>query len=145
MAVNHLMLSGVPFRCGNHFRYTVSVDGIFYFLSAKSLKYLFALAFSRYTTACGWVHKQDIEPGQNQIKYMYQLRKELNSISNGFGLLVENDGNCCYRLNMDRSKIWFDLDRLSEFPDYDVAHRVEILRRFLSDQQQDELSTTANT
>jgi hypothetical protein len=97
-------------------------------LRLKSFKYLLALATARILTRDGWIAKSEIESGENQIKYLYQLRRELAQAGpNGATSLIENDGNGHYRLTLPAQAIRFDLNRLLEHPDWDIRSRAERL------------------
>ncbi len=108
-------------------RMAVQLAGQTVMLRAKSFKYLLALAVARILTRDGWIAKSDIEPGENQIKYFYQLRRELNVAGKAASTLIENDGNGRYRLALPPQAIRFDLPRLLEHPDWDIRSRAEQL------------------
>lgn len=116
-----LHFSGVKRRA----RICVNLNGWPYGLRLKSFKYLLALAVARFATAEGWIHQVDIEPGENQIKYIWQLRHELDN-SPAFANLIENDGCGSYRLALSRDAISFDLARLRAHPDWEIRSRAEI-------------------
>jgi hypothetical protein len=102
-------------------------------LRLKSFKYLLALATARFLTRDGWIAKTDIEGGENQIKYLYQLRRELTQAGHSADNLIENDGNGHYRLTLPSQAIRFDLDRLMEHPDWDIRSRAERLMQAASE------------
>lgn len=119
-----LHLSGSQF----HARMSIELAGRPVTLRLKSFKYLLALATARILTRDGWIAKSEIESGENQIKYLYQLRRELTQAgSNGATSLIENDGNGHYRLTLPAQAIRFDLNRLLEHPDWDIRSRAERL------------------
>lgn len=119
-----LHLSGSP--C--HARMSIELAGRPVTLRLKSFKYLLALATARILTRDGWIAKSEIESGENQIKYLYQLRRELAQAGpNGATSLIENDGNGHYRLTLPAQAIRFDLNRLLEHPDWDIRSRAERL------------------
>ena len=126
-----LHLNGAPCRA----RLAIELAGHPLTLRLKSFKYLLALAAARFLTRDGWIAKTDIEAGENQIKYLYQLRRELTQGSsasltaNGHSAdnLIENDGNGHYRLTLPPQAIRFDLSRLLEHPDWEIRSRAERL------------------
>jgi len=121
-----LNLSGAP--C--HDRLTIELAGRPLTLRLKSFKYLLALASARLLTpppGDGWIAKTDIEPGENQIKYLYQLRRELAQGGHNNTTLIENDGNGHYRLALPPQAIRVDLSRLLEHPDWDIRARAGVL------------------
>ena len=118
-----LQLDGAACRA----RMSVQLAGQTVMLRAKSFKYLLALAAGRMLTRDGWVNKSDIEPGENQIKYFYQLRRELRAAGPRADSLIENDGSGRYRLTLPPQAIRFDLPRLATHPDWDIRSRAEQL------------------
>ena len=118
-----LQLDGAAHRA----RMSVQLAGQTVMLRGKSFKYLLALAAARMLTRDGWVNKNDIEPGENQIKYFYQLRRELHAAGPRADALIENDGSGRYRLTLPPQAIRFDLPRLATHPDWDIRSRAEQL------------------
>lgn len=112
---------------GQRARMAVQLAGQTVMLRAKSFKYLLALAAGRMLTRDGWVNKAEIEPGENQIKYFYQLRRELRAAGPRADTLIENDGSGRYRLTLPPQAIRFDLPRLATHPDWDIRSRAEQL------------------
>jgi hypothetical protein len=100
-----------------------------FLLTAKSFKYLFKLAAQRRLDGDGWIDKEQLEPGFNQARYLYNLKKELgNSVVNGQDL-IENDRRGGYRLSLAADEIAFDLSSLSSLDDFEIA---ELSRRLTS-------------
>jgi hypothetical protein len=112
---------------GHRARMSVQLEGRTLMLRAKSFKYLLALAAARLLTRDGWINKTEIEPGENQIKYFYQLRRELSAAGPRADTLIENDGRGHYRLTLPPQAIRFDLPRLATHPDWDIRSRAEQL------------------
>ena len=108
-------------------RMSVQLAGHTAMLRAKSFKYLLALAVARFVTRDGWIEKHDVEPGENQIKYFYQLRRELRQAGGDAERLIENDGSGRYRLSLPAQAIRFDMPRLLAHPDWDIRSRAEQL------------------
>jgi len=71
-------------------------------LSYCSFKYLLKLIQAVHTKPEGWIHKLDLEEGDNQAKYIYRLRKELSLKA---GEMLENNGAGSYRLNLRKEEI----------------------------------------
>ncbi|MEW5702757.1 MAG: DEAD/DEAH box helicase [Candidatus Zixiibacteriota bacterium] len=118
-----LCLDGAACRA----RMSVQLAGRTVMLRAKSFKYLLALAAARLLTRDGWIAKHDIETGENQIKYLYQLRRELSAAGQKADGLIENDGGGHYRLTLPPQAIRFDLPRLLAHDDWDIRSRAEQL------------------
>ena len=98
-------------------------------LTAKSFKYLFKLAAQRKLDSEGWVDKEDLEPGFNQARYLYNLKRELSVQRDNGNEVIENDRRGGYRLNLPPNEIGFDFSTLSGSDDYEVA---EISKRLMS-------------
>jgi helicase len=98
-------------------KYAVLIDKKKLLLSHKSFKYLFKLACSVFKKEGGWIHKLDLEEGENQGKYIYRLKKEL-SLSDG--KLIENNRIGYYRLNLKKEKIQLNKKLLENFEDYEI-------------------------
>jgi len=98
-------------------KYTIILDDRKILLSHKSFKYLFKLAWAVFKKEVGWIHKLDLEEGENQGKYIYRLKKEL-SLSDG--KLIENNRIGCYRLNLKKEKIQINKKVLETSEDYEI-------------------------
>ncbi|MCJ7459343.1 MAG: DEAD/DEAH box helicase [candidate division Zixibacteria bacterium] len=103
-------------------RYTVFIDNRKIFLSHKSFKYLFKLIWATFKKEGGWIHKLDLEEGENQGKYIYRLKKEL-SLSDR--KLIENNRIGCYRLNLIKEKVHLNKNVLDNFEDYEIKKLLE--------------------
>ncbi len=104
-------------------------------LRAKSFKYLFSLAVARRLRGDGWIDKRDIEAGENQIKYFYQLRQELKAAYEGAQRLIENDGAGRYRLALSPETIRFDIEQIAAFPDWEIQQAARQLQEMGIDTQ----------
>ncbi|HDS01658.1 MAG TPA: hypothetical protein ENO07_06525 [candidate division Zixibacteria bacterium] len=115
----------------NRDRLTVRFFGRELPLTLKSFKYLAKLACAKYLDAQnnGWLHKDQLEPGFNQARYIYNLKKELG-LSKDQGLLENNRGGY-YRLNLNPDEIRLNLENLKRIQDYElksIAERYENLQ-----------------
>ena len=90
-------------------------------LTAKSFRYLFKLAAQRKLDNEGWIDKEKLEPGFNQARYLYNLKKELGSPHIDQRELIENDRRGAYRLALSPDEIEFDLPALSRLDDFEIA------------------------
>jgi helicase len=98
-------------------KYTVILNGRRLLLSHKSFRYLFKLVWAVFKKEDGWIHKLDLEDGDNQGKYIYRLKKELSPSEMA---LIENNRIGSYRLNLKKDKIDLNKKMLENFQDYDV-------------------------
>jgi len=87
-----------------------------------------------YTQTEGWIHKLDLEEGDNQAKYIYRLRKELGLSAGGgsafggkAGELIENNGAGSYRLNLRKEEIRVNKESLMIKEDEEIKRLVEKL------------------
>ncbi|HVP36522.1 MAG TPA: helicase-related protein, partial [Terriglobales bacterium] len=98
-------------------KYVIFMNKIKILLSHKSFKYLFKLAWAAFNREGGWIHKLDLEEGENQGKYIYRLKKELSLTD---GKLIENNRIGSYRLNLNKDKIQLNKKLLENFEDYEI-------------------------
>jgi helicase len=110
-----LHLTGLTFRD----RFRISLLGVPILLTPKSFKYLFKLAAHRKLGGDGWLDKEQLEPGFNQARYLYNLKKEMGT-SHGRDL-IENDRRGAYRIAVPPDEIAFDFASLTGFEDFEVA------------------------
>jgi hypothetical protein len=102
----------------NRDRLTVSFFGRKLTLTMKSFKYLMKLACARLTDNTGWLHKEQLEPGFNQARYIYNLKRELGLARDR--QLLQNNRSGYYRLNLNPEQISFNLDNLGRLQDYEI-------------------------
>lgn len=98
-------------------KYAIILDDRKILLSHKSFKYLFKLAWAVFKKEGGWIHKLDLEEGENQGKYIYRLKKELSLTD---GKLIENNRIGSYRLNLKKEKIQINKTVLDTSEDYEI-------------------------
>ena len=98
-------------------KYTVILNGRRLLLSHKSFRYLFKLVWAVFKKEDGWIHKLDLEDGDNQGKYIYRLKKELSPSEMA---LIENNRIGSYRLNLKKDKIQLNKEILENFQDYEI-------------------------
>jgi len=98
-------------------KYTVIINSRRLLLSHKSFRYLFKLAWAVFKKEDGWIHKLDLEEGDNQGKYIYRLKKELSPSETS---LIENNRIGSYRLNLKKEKIQLNKEMLENFQDYEI-------------------------
>jgi ATP-dependent DNA helicase len=107
----------------NRDRLTVKFLGREFPLTMKSFKYLAKLACAKISDKSGWIHKESLEPGFNQARYIYNLKKELGLTKNQ-GLLENNRGGY-YRLNILPENIALNLENLKSIQDYEIRSLAE--------------------
>lgn len=90
-----LILDGTEIKSGTSHRHLVIVNDNRVLIRHTSLLYLLALVAGRLAgDNDGWVDKMDIEPGNNQIRYIHGLRIDLGP----WGKWIENDRGGHYRI-----------------------------------------------
>ncbi len=114
---SRLQLTGAMVRD----RYKVFFSGTPLLLTAKSFKYLFKLAVRKKMDSEGWIDKEELEPGFNQARYLYNLKKEMGGSSRDRAELIENDRKGGYRLRLNSDEIDFDLRSLLHSDDFEIA------------------------
>ena len=115
-AFPRLILDGTPIKD----RFLIFLDGQRVSLAAKSFSYLFKLAWAVFQKEEGWIHKLDLETGDNQPKYIYRLKKELGRLAEADRELIQNNRLGFYRLSIPKGKIEFNLRNLSLYPDAEI-------------------------
>ncbi len=98
-------------------------------VTMKSFKYLVKLACAKYEDENGWLHKEKLEPGFNQARYIYNLKKELG-LARGQGIL-ENNRSGYYRLNLTPEDIALNIENIKGIQDFEIKslmEKVETLR-----------------
>ncbi|MBD3232299.1 MAG: DEAD/DEAH box helicase [candidate division Zixibacteria bacterium] len=77
----------------------VEINGKHILITFKSYQYLTRLAESLIKTEDGWIHRLDLEDGDNQWSYLHRLRKEIESVISPSASIIENDRQGNYKLN----------------------------------------------
>jgi helicase len=116
-------------------RFLVEVNGKNITLPAKSFKYLFKLTWAKFKKEDGWLHKLDLEEGDNQAKYLYRLKKQLceclkmhsHILRNADGSWMENNRVGSYRLIVPKNKIQFNFKTLKKNPDWEIREMAAAL------------------
>ena len=101
-------------------RFVVKIDGFPVHLTGKSFKYFTKLAWARAHQDTGWIYKEDIEVGFNQARYLYRMKNEINMSLRSSWPIFENNRLGYYRLDIEPTKISFNLENLKTHPDYEV-------------------------
>ncbi len=114
--IPRLLIDGTPIKD----KFLICVDGKRISLPAKSFSYLLKLAWAILEKDGGWLHKLDLESGDNQAKYIYRLRKELSNSSEDWKDHIENNRLGFYRLTVPKDRIEFNLKNLNSHPDADI-------------------------
>lgn len=105
----------LPFRN----RRKITVGGSVAYIEGRLFEYLLTLAHARLTSGDGWVYKEDIEPGYNQARYLYRLRRKLRA--QGVELEIENNCRGYYRLTVKALQIQIEWGSLLAYPDNRIA------------------------
>lgn len=116
-------------------RYRIYWKGSPLNLTSKSFKYLFKLAAWRMMESDGWIDKEQLEPGFNQARYLYNLKKEIGNPQVSGNGLIENDRKGGYRLCLEPGEIELDLIGIRQLGDYElteIANRLEMKLRAAS-------------
>jgi len=112
-----LVIDGTPVKD----KFLVLLNGKRVILPAKSFKYLVKLAWAAFKKEDGWIHKEDLEPGDNQTRYVYRLRKQLRSALGSGQSIMENNRLGSYRLSILKHNITLNHPVLMKNPDAEIA------------------------
>ena len=119
-------------------RYLVKIDDLDVWLTGKSFTYLCKLAWSRLNSKAGWIYKEDIEPGFNQARYLYRLKKEIHAAIPSLWPVIENNRSGYYRLDLTPDRISTNIDNLTRHSDCEIrgmfAGEIESTMRTLAEQ-----------
>ena len=97
-------------------KYIVMINGKQILLTGKSFRYFTILAHSRQNDGGEWVDKERLEPGTNQARYLYNLKREL-----GWSL-VENNKLNGYRLRVNPGIITFNEENMRNYDDFEIRN-----------------------
>jgi helicase len=121
-----LVIDGTPVKD----KFMVLLNGKKIILPAKSFKYLVKLAWAAFKNEDGWIHKNDLEPGDNQTRYLYRLRKQLQPALGAGQSIIENNRLGSYRLSIPKQNMTLNSSVLTKNPDAEiVAIASELLER----------------
>ena|GEM_PF-3457104 len=123
-----LMIDGTPVKD----KFLVLVNGRKINLPAKSFKYLVKLTWAAFKNEGGWIHKNDLEPGENQTRYLHRLKKQIKPNLDPGQSFVENNRLGCYRLNVPKDKIRINAPVLMKNPDIEIKGMAEEFVRLIS-------------
>jgi len=102
-------------------KYLIKINEIPIFLTNKSFIYFTLLANARGKNE-GWIHKQDIELGDNQPRYLYRMKEEISKIIGKDWKVIENDKNGYYRLDINPNIISFNIPMLKKHYHYNIKN-----------------------
>jgi hypothetical protein len=91
------------------------------YLTPKCFKFLSKLAVAAVAEPGRWVKREELERGDNQARYLYRLRGELESQCSELPELWENNRRGSYRLTLDPDRIQVDWDTLLDNDDWDLV------------------------
>jgi hypothetical protein len=111
-----LVIDGSPVKD----RFLILVNGRKTILPAKSFKYLVKLTWATFRNEDGWIHKDDLEPGDNQTRYVYRLRKQIKPSLDPSQFMIENNRLGSYRLSVPKHKITVNPSTLGKNPDAEI-------------------------
>jgi helicase len=101
-------------------RYSVIINNQSLTLPAKSFMLLTKLAVALVNNPDGWVHKDQLESGFNQSRYISRLKKELLPyLPEGYNL-IENNRLGGYRLNLTKENLKVEWGNLEKVEDEEV-------------------------
>jgi hypothetical protein len=123
-----LVIDGSPVKD----RFLVLVNGRKTILPAKSFKYLVKLVWAAFKTEDGWIHKNDFEPGENQTRYLYRLRKQIKPGLDPGQFMIENNRLGSYRLSIPKHRIAVNSSALLKNPDAEIKTMADEFVKLMS-------------
>jgi len=100
-------------------------------LTPKCFKFLAKLAVSRAVEPQRWVLRDELERGENQARYLYRLKGEIESQCGSLPALWENNRRGGYRLTVPPDRIFVSWAALENYDDYDLVAWVKSFRAAL--------------
>ena len=97
-------------------------------LTPKCFKFLAKLAVTAAVAPERWIARNELERGENQARYLYRLKGELESQCGELPSLWENNRRGAYRLTLPPGRIVIDWDSLERYDDYDLVVWVKDFR-----------------
>jgi len=97
-------------------------------LTPKCFKFLAKLAVTAAVQPDRWVSREELERGENQARYLYRLKGELEAQCGELPPLWENNRRGAYRLTLSPQRIHISWDTLELFDDYDLVAWVREFR-----------------
>jgi len=91
------------------------------YLTPKCFKFLAKLAVAAAVDPGRWVKRDELEKGDNQARYLYRLRGELESQCVNLPELWENNRRGSYRLTLVPERLQVDWDGLLGNDDWDLV------------------------
>jgi hypothetical protein len=97
-------------------------------LTPKCFKFLAKLAVSRAVEPQRWVLRDELERGENQARYLYRLKGEIEAQCGALPALWENNRRGGYRLTVPPDRIVVSWQALENYDDYDLVAWVKSFR-----------------
>ena len=106
-------------RCGE--RHEIRWGKHQIYLTPKCFKFLAKLGVVAAVEPERWVRREELERGENQARYLYRLKHELESQCTDLPVLWENNRNGAYRLTLPMHRVSVNWSSLDESDDYDLV------------------------
>jgi hypothetical protein len=97
-------------------------------LTPKCFKFLAKLAVSKAAQPQRWVTRDELERGENQARYLYRLKGEIESQCGDLPALWENNRRGGYRLTLPPDRVIVSWQTLENYDDYDLVAWVRAFR-----------------
>lgn len=98
-------------------------------LTPKCFKFLSKLAVAAVAEPGRWVRRDELERGENQARYLYRLKGELETQCGRVPELWENNRRGSYRLKLHPDRIQIHWERLLDNDDWDLVTWVKSFER----------------
>ena len=90
-------------------------------LTPKCFKFLSKLAVAAVADPGRWIKRDELERGENQARYLYRLKGELEAQCGSVPELWENNRRGAYRMTLHPDRIQIDWDGLLANDDWDLV------------------------
>ncbi len=106
-------------RCGERLEIRWGKQQIY--LTPKCFKFLAKLGVAAAVEPDRWVRRDELERGENQARYLYRLKYEMESQCIDLPVLWENNRKGAYRLTLPMHRVSVNWSVLAESDDYDLV------------------------
>jgi hypothetical protein len=114
------------------------------YLTPKCFKFLAKLAVAAAAEPGRWVKREELERGDNQARYLYRLRGELESQCINLPDLWENNRRGAYRLTLGPERLQVHWEKLLGNDDWDLVTWVKAFAHAAGAAQRVRITPAAN-
>jgi hypothetical protein len=105
-------------RCGE--RHEIRWGDNQIYLTPKCFKFLAKMGVVAAVQPDRWIRREELERGENQARYLYRLKHELESQCAELPVLWENNRRGAYRLTLPAHRVSVNWSSFDDSDDYDL-------------------------